>query len=519
MGVHKIRVLLLCLLIISFKGFAAEAPPPLRLVGDGQGNIFNEGEAVKLTLKSATPMSGVCQLELMDASGASLQKLKFDIPGQVQEFPISFQPPARHFIALRATLENRTGEKAESTIMLLPPNQPVDGRLGMNCPSGMSAIVHRIGAKWVRNHIPWEQGAENAPLGKAGIDRVIEETTKGGCQVMGISNYSVPWAGVYDKEKDDRNMRDFFSPPRPAAWDAYVKYAAVAIKGRVPAFEVWNEANFDMFWRSTPDTFEQRVADYSSLLQRTYSIMKKEYPELLITNGSIVNTRVGSGHVFLKAILESGCGKSFDITNIHYYHNRLAPEKANQPANEFGFDGTLETFLLGFRGILEKNSCSQPIWLTEIGWSTTPVSWGQIQVTPAEQAMYVVRSHMISFSNDVRAVTWFALTGEPFGLLDLQTGPKPALAAYAHMASVLSGHTKVTRLPDRTVYVYRCQGTADDVLVVWALEDTKWKLPDNFAATQSSDMYGEDIAKPGKELLLTPSPRYIYGKLNAQETK
>jgi hypothetical protein len=57
-----------------------------------------------------------------------------------------------------------------------------------------------------------------------------------------------------------------------------------------------------------------------------------------------------------------------------------------------------------------------------------------------------------------------------------------------------------------------CQGSSDAVLVAWALEDTKWKIPDSFVPAKSEDILGEPVGKKaGKEITLTSSPIYVFG--------
>jgi hypothetical protein len=55
----------------------------------------------------------------------------------------------------------------------------------------------------------------------------------------------------------------------------------------VPIFEVWNEPNFDWFWRSVPDTPAQRLDDYAALLKRSYALLKKAAPELPLATADL----------------------------------------------------------------------------------------------------------------------------------------------------------------------------------------------------------------------------------------
>lgn len=404
---------------------------------------------------------------------------------------------------------------ASSSVAVIPADLRADSRFGFNARPELAPLAKRLGGYWLRNHIPWEQGAADKPLQGTGIEKTIAATKAGGCEVFGISSYSLPWAAVYSPD-DKRNMRDYFSPPRSAPWDAYVRFAAQQIKGKVPVFEVWNEANFDMFWRSTPDTFEQRVTDYAALLKRTAPIMRAEAPGLRLTNGSIVNVRKDDPLKFLAAILAAGCGPCFDILNVHYYRAAMDPEEEagtstpRCPTRQFKPEGALENWLRQAQAVMAKHRQKQPMWMTEMGWPTMdPGGWGK--VSELEQAWFLVRSHLICFANGVEVVQWFKLDGNDFGVVRTDLTPKPAAGAYAWMVSQLSGRTFAAALPGEGVRVYRFVGGAGDLLVAWALKPQTWSVPADMALTGASDLWGRElVGMAGKrQLSLAPAPIYL----------
>ena len=484
----------------------ATSPLPLyRLGADRTNLVYTDGEKIEIRVEAVSNAPAGQRLRLVgeDAWGRKIFDRSVAALAAGESRRLRIDADGRRYLRLRLTLraEPAATNAMLSLVVLPPPAATPDPRFGFNTAPRLSPLVRRLGGFWVRAHMPWEQGAEGQPLKTAGIDRTVAEIQSGGCQVFGISSYSVPWAAVYAPD-DQRPMRGHFSVPRPAPWDAYVEHAARAIREKVPVFEVWNEPNMDMFWVSVPDTFEQRLDDYAALLKRTYPIMKRAAPELRITNGAIVNTSDGKQHRYFDGLLQRGCGGAFDILNLHYYRGGRAPE-AMEPRPE----DRLEAYLGRFRDTL-----IQAHWMTEIGWSSTDPGWGFC--SEFDQMCYMIRAHVLCFANGVETVLWFKLEGEPFGLLDETRGPKPALAAYAQLVNALRGKTYRTALADENCRVYVFAGEDDDaVAVAWALKPASWRLSESYKVSRVENALGEPVRPPihGGLVALTEVPIFLHG--------
>jgi hypothetical protein len=496
---------------------AAVLPPPFyRLSAERTNLVFREGEKIEIRVEPVSNAPAGQRLTLWgeDAWGRTVFERSVSAPAPGESRRLRIDADGRRYLRLRLTprAEPAATNALLSLVVIPPPPAFPDPRFGFNTAPRLSPLVRRLGGFWVRAHLSWEQGAENGPLQSTEIERTLAEIQAAGCGVFGISSYSLPWAAVVGPE-DRRPMRGYFSVPRPAPWDAYVQHTAQVIRGRVPVFEVWNEPNLDMFWASVPDSFEQRLDDYAALLKRTYPIMKREAPDLKITNGSIVNTRRGEQHRYFDGLLARGGGAAFDVLNLHYYRGGRAPE-VMEPRPE----DRLEEYLQQFHDALAGAHLEKPIWMTEIGWSSTDPGWGFC--SEFEQLCYVIRSQVLCFAAGVETVLWFKLEGEPFGLLDETRGPKPALAAYAQLANALRGKTYRTALSRDNCRVYVFAGTNNDaVAVAWAVTPDTWRLPGAYQLSRTENALGEPVPLRPKEGLipLTEAPLFLYGRWKASE--
>ena len=513
--------LVLCLAAGVLAGYAEATPaappavPVYRLVAARANRVFTDREPIEIRIDASSnaPAAGE-RLRLVgeDAWGRKVFERSVKTPEPGGSRTVQLDADGRRYLYLRLTTpaEPAATNSALSLVVMRAPAAAPDQRFGFNTDPRLSPMVRRLGACWVRTHLTWDQAAENQPVRSAGIDRTVAAIQASDCAVFGISSYSVPWASVYAPD-DTRNMRDIFSVPRPGPWDAYVTQAARTIRSRVTVFEVWNEPNMDMFWASVPNTFDQRLDDYAALLKRTYAIMKREAPDLRVTNGSLVNTRSDGQFRYFDGLLARGCGESFDILNLHYYRGGAAPE-ASTPQAEDG----LEAYLRRFHDTLTRAHLDKPVWMTEIGWSSTDTGWGFC--TEFEQMCYVIRAQVLCFASGVETVLWFKLEGEPFGIFDETHGPKPALAAYAQLVNALKGRAYQTALArdDCRVYVF-ADNSGDAVAVAWAVKPAPWRLPEAFRATTCENALGEPVAIPrhGNPLALTEAPLFIYGRWTA----
>lgn len=174
----------------------------------------------------------------------------------------------------------------------------------------------------------------------------------------------------------------------PKAWwwmpsDAapYGQYAYQTAKRypQVKAWEIWNEPNLYAFDPPVPDAVK-----YVNLLKAAYTNIKSANPSALVVGGAFgqmptnyfrVDAWCGS-YVeadisppdFLRWMYAAGAKGYFDVLSVHLY----------------GADSNQLQQLQTLRDIMLANGDDKPIWVTEIGYSTSPG-----QLTQEQQAQSV----------------------------------------------------------------------------------------------------------------------------------
>ena len=236
-----------------------------------------------------------------------------------------------------------------------------------------------------------------------------------------------------------------FSPPAdPATYATFLgEFAREMSRGgrRVAALEVWNEPDESEFWK--PDPSADR---YAALLKAGYAAVKAAAPQVTVITGATT----GNNYAWIEDLYARGAKGSFDGVAVHTDTACLTVA----PDGFYREGGRLGRFtFLGYREVrasMLANGDDKPIWMTELGWSSTgavPNSCtrgayaGQKPsgVTREQQAAYLTKAFgCMAHDPYLVLASWFTLRDagrgpgelENYGLLDAGGAPKPSLAAF-----------------------------------------------------------------------------------------
>jgi len=231
-------------------------------------------------------------------------------------------------------------------------------------------------------------------------------------------------------------------PVDDGAYADFLRYLVAAFGGRVAAWEIWNEEDNSAWWSGTP-------AQYVALLKAAYPAVKAADPNATVILGGLT----GNDAPYLAELYAAGVQGSFDAVGVHtdtgcnitspYVHEY---NRGTRTINQYFFLG----FTSVYATMVANGDAAKPIYMTELGWSTTSAecetgAWaGQkaagvdepTQATYLEQAYHCLAQPQYSY---VKVAIWFELvdngtTTSPidnFGLLDAALSPKAAFGAFA----------------------------------------------------------------------------------------
>jgi polysaccharide biosynthesis protein PslG len=289
------------------------------------------------------------------------------------------------------------------------------------------------GIRWVRIDVSWPTLQPSrgtvADWYVERLDFIVDAARARGIEVLATLYKTPGWANG----GSDSNV----PPSKPADYAWIANWVAVHFRGRIAAWEVYNEPNSDDFFTGTPQ-------QYAAILKAAYPALKSGDPAADVVLGGPSN----KDPVWLAAVYQAGASDSFDVMSVHAY---MSPSDL-PPETDNGTIWTLAAVSKTLDLMKSYGDGAKEIWLTEYGWSVHANSGNEPNwnrgVTREQQADYLVRSLVYLGANRpyVTKVFWYnernRATGHPhedgFGLLTRDLSEKPA---YVAAKAFLTGET------------------------------------------------------------------------------
>ncbi|MCX6431842.1 MAG: cellulase family glycosylhydrolase [Actinobacteria bacterium] len=180
---------------------------------------------------------------------------------------------------------------------------------------------------------------ENAQAkGMTDILMVLGTTPEWNAKKIGPDDYPQPGAASAPKDLK--------------AWDAWVTEVATRYKGRITAYQIWNEANLKNFWNGTPE-------EMAELTKRAYDIIKAIDPAALVVAASPSTRLTGPFDKFFPAYLDALAAKDWpiDVVAIHTY-----PAADGDPAARGAIIKLVQDYLTA------AGAPDLPLWDTELNY-------------------------------------------------------------------------------------------------------------------------------------------------------
>jgi YVTN family beta-propeller protein/VCBS repeat-containing protein len=217
--------------------------------------------------------------------------------------------------------------------------------------------LQSVGVTDIRVLVPW--AAVEPVQGSAdwsAVDRVVNSAAARNIKVLGILNSTPTWAAV------PNTMPLAGMPADNAQFAAFAGLAAARYKGKVTAWEVWNEPNGINFWQPAPN-----AAQYTALLKPTYLAIKAADPNAVVVAasvGSVVD--FGDWLVnpvrFVSEMYAAGAAGYFDALSFH-------PYQYTTPFTQGGiyYESPLTQVNRIYALMVANGDGNKKIWATEYG--------------------------------------------------------------------------------------------------------------------------------------------------------
>lgn len=256
--------------------------------------------------------------------------------------------------------------------------------------------VKGAGFGWVKQQVRWiqQQPLAAAPPGWGELDAVADSAAAAGIKVLFSITAAPPWATVPGA--------DF--PQNPQDLANFMGAMATHFRGKVQAYEIWNEENF----ATEVGPGHINAGQYVETLRLVYPAIKSADPTAIVVSGAPTPTGVNDPGIAMDDLAyltqmyqyQNGVVKAFfDVLGAHPQGYGNAPEETVQQHTQLTFSNHPSFFFRraeDYRNLMvQVGDGNKPIWATETGYDSNPLAPTGYEyartITEAQQADYLVR--------------------------------------------------------------------------------------------------------------------------------
>ncbi|MBA2446437.1 MAG: cellulase family glycosylhydrolase [Chloroflexi bacterium] len=309
----------------------------------------------------------------------------------------------RHrLVAFVSGLTARRPETADQVAIRPRVDNPIGVNVFLDQEASVEArrrnleMLRAAGVGWVRQQFAWmeiERDAKGDFFDRkwnqsawASYDEIVDLALAHGVQVIARVDTSPAWARP-------GNAWDRSPPERDEDFGDFIYALASRYRGRVRAYQIWNEPNLAVEWgRRPPDP-----TAYARLLRVATERIKQADSEAIVLTAAMAPTIEESEQalnelVYLQRLYDAGAGGTFDVLAVQAYGLRNGPDDHRLSHGDVNFSrATLVRELM-----VRNGDAARPVWASEIGWNAQPPSFpGPAPygaVSEELQARYTVRA-------------------------------------------------------------------------------------------------------------------------------
>jgi polysaccharide biosynthesis protein PslG len=257
-------------------------------------------------------------------------------------------------------------------------------------------LIQDMGFTWVKTNIAWREveGIEKGAYDWARTDRMVKAVRRAKLNLIARVDFQPFWT-----QAPGANLKEHAPPEDMQNYGDFCHALAEHYKGKIRAYQVWNEPNLTFEWGDQPPD----PARYVEMLKACYIGVKTADPDALVISAGMAPT--GSGlpaaipdNQYIEKMYQAGAAPYFDLLGVHASGYKEPPETSPDEAAKKYNGNRFFCFrhVEDIRKIMERyGDANKQIALLEFGWTTDQVhpdySW--YAVTPEQQADYLVRAY------------------------------------------------------------------------------------------------------------------------------
>lgn len=232
----------------------------------------------------------------------------------------------------------------------------------------------------------------------AALDRMVDEAQQHGVKLLLVLAQSPAWASARPQEPSPYKPGFAAEPARIEDWARYVDAVARRYRGRIEAYEIWNEASDKSHYSGSVD----KLVELACTAQR---IIKAADPAAKVVSPA----SAGPGrHVeYLERFLSAGGKACIDVVAHHFYVPRHGPE-------------AMVPIIRAVKAVMQRQGVGAlPLWNTETGWwiansdgapdhpAVARGGWRKIELGAQLDAL-IQRAFIVARAEGVGRFYWYA---------------------------------------------------------------------------------------------------------------
>ncbi|MBN1553739.1 MAG: hypothetical protein JXA11_03270 [Phycisphaerae bacterium] len=521
MRTHTIKILLALLLTVSAVTAQAQknvpkAPFDIVLENSRFLGVYDSPQAVQVALRvrNNQPMESTMPVrwelrrlpsgEVLDKGQITLTSPSGETSWTVLPFPKGAGYGLYEYTARSPDGKIHT-ESARAAVMRQPPGDREMDNLGFNIHvvgTGNALALRRLGVRWARIDFNWNFTTSRDGIPWGFFDKQVDIGDFYGLKLLPNLCYIPKWAEKPDGLFDPKDHAD------------YVSKILTRYKGRLPAFDIWNEP---------PESMNKIWADDCKAV---YEAARAADPNCKVTGLSVAANPGNPGGFFELLLPPASIGKYLDV---FVWNNYPCPRNRRpEDTDKVGSVEELETWLPKIRDL----TAGREVWSTEHGYSTcsekttdpkSPIS--PFIVTEKQQGDYIVRQLLLEFAYGLDRVFLYQLgaDGDNFDDPEAQwgvtrnrdngTSAKVAYVQIGNLVRELAGAKPVgVEKPAPDYRVARFRRGDVDVVAAWKIRDSG-KLTFRVEKGYVSDPFGNRTPADGTVTLdISESPVFLVSR-------
>jgi len=261
-------------------------------------------------------------------------------------------------------------------------------------------LIRDMGFRWVKQVFAWSdiEGAQKGHFDWTQADAVVKHANDYGIRLLVRLDRAPAWTGAQPPNGPPNNLEDFGD---------FCFEVARRYKGRIHAYQIWNEPNLAREWGGRPPSPDE----YVQLLAVAFRRIKEADPQAIVISAGLTPTGTSSKEampdtVYLDRMYQAGFQNYCDMVGLHAAGFKAPPEVSpEEAATARDQDGNPlwggERFFCfrhveDMRAIMERHGdANRRVVILEFGWTSDQIhpAYAWHAVTEEQKAEYMVGAY------------------------------------------------------------------------------------------------------------------------------